>query len=104
GDAAGPVYQHDAGRDLVHVLAALAARVDERFLEIVWAHAETREAFLELAGLVTVERHGAKPNMRLRGGPIAQHLLLRLPREHPARRCPVDGVHPCRRRGRWLRA
>src|SRR5882724_11470148 len=40
--AARPMNEHDAGRDLVDVLAALAARVDEALVEIVLANAERR--------------------------------------------------------------
>src|SRR5215813_981857 len=43
GDARRHVPQHDAGRDLVHVLPALAARADEALDEIVLADAERGE-------------------------------------------------------------
>src|SRR5882724_9339158 len=60
GYAARPVDEHDAGRDLVDVLAALAARVHEALLEIVLAHAERREAPGDGARLVTRERHAPR--------------------------------------------
>ena len=62
-----PVHQHDAGRDLVDVLAPLAARVDERFVEILGAHAQAGEAFLQLAGLISVQRHDAVTGRRSSG-------------------------------------
>src|SRR4051794_10843657 len=50
--ARGPVHQHDAGRDLVDVLAALAARVDERLVEIGLADAQRGQALREGPGPV----------------------------------------------------
>ena len=45
--AGGPVQQHDAGGDLVHVLPAVAARAHEAFLNVALAHAERGHAQAE---------------------------------------------------------
>src|SRR6185503_12958160 len=56
-DAGRPVDQHDAGRDLVHVLPTLAARMDERLVQILLTHAQPRQPLFQLPSLLTEQRH-----------------------------------------------
>ena len=57
------VGEHDAGGNFVHVLPAMPAGADERFLDIGFAHAQCRHALRELCGLFKADRkcaHGVK--------------------------------------------
>src|SRR5262249_1395714 len=56
-DPGRDVPQHDAGGDLVDVLAAASLRAHELLLEVLGAHAERRHAFEQRTLLL--RRHGA---------------------------------------------
>jgi len=43
-NASGPVYEHDAGGNLVHVLSTVTAGADEGFLNVRFTHAERSHA------------------------------------------------------------
>jgi len=70
-NARGPVHEHDAGGNFVHVLPAVTAGADEGFFNVGFAHAECGHALCKLIFFLQADRkraHGFSVMNNLAGG------------------------------------
>ena len=70
--AGGPVQQHHARGDLVHVLAAVAAGAHEGFLNVRLAHVQGGHALRELAGFFGTDGMEAHAGVAVRSGRVGR--------------------------------
>src|SRR5207244_213635 len=98
-DAARPVPQHDARRNLVHVLPSRAPRADELLVEVLLAHAEPAHRLREHARLLG--RDGEHYRVSMPGTPVPPRPGPAAKPAAPARR---TATVPAPRRGPTPRA